>query len=223
MKSFRPAPPGGALPVESGLVPHQLHRWWVHAAEHLEQHCDVGWVQGPLGQHGAQRLAGARISCCCAQSQSDLAGVVTSDGRENKPPRQFASRTTVLSRQMFQNRTVEEDVSITPTLGKSKFTHTAQHKQRSKSKERRNETNGTFGVQTSAPPGQSCAQRSPPAPPGPGWTSWPGRTGRCALRDTPSSAGREETFTQPGGRRQRRRHIASQRDSASSDNKKTNN
>lgn len=97
VKSFRPPPPplgGGAAQVQGGPVPHQLHRRWVHAAEHLEEDRDVCWVQGPLGQHGAERLAGTRVGSGGAQSESDLAGVVTSDSRENKPPRQLTSTTT---------------------------------------------------------------------------------------------------------------------------------
>lgn len=37
------------------------------------------------------------------------------------------------------------------------------------------------------PPERSCARRSRPALPGPTRTSWPGRTGTCARRGTPSS------------------------------------
>ena len=48
---------------------------------------------------------------------------------------------------------------------------------------------GTFDVLTSVPPGQSCAWLTPPAPPGRGWTSWPGQTSMCAPHDTPSSVG----------------------------------
>lgn len=41
--------------------------------------------------------------------------------------------------------------------------------------------------QSAEPLVQSCAQPSPPAPPGPAQTSGPVRTGTCAPRDTPSS------------------------------------
>lgn len=102
VKSFRPPPLGGAAQVQGGPVPHQLHRRRVHAAEHLEENRDVCWVQGPLGQHGAQRLAGTRVSSCCAQSESDLAGVVTSDRRGNKPPRQLTSKPKFVHNRRFR-------------------------------------------------------------------------------------------------------------------------
>lgn len=87
----KPPPLGGVGQVLTRAGPHQLHRWWVHAAEHLEQNRDVCWVQGPLGQHGAQRLAGSWVGCCCAQSKSDLAGVVTSETRKHQLQHQFTS------------------------------------------------------------------------------------------------------------------------------------
>lgn len=59
--------------------PHQLHRRWVHAAEHLEQNCDICRIQGSFGQHGTQRLAGSRIGCCCAECERYLTGIMTSE------------------------------------------------------------------------------------------------------------------------------------------------
>lgn len=60
------------------LSPHQLHRRWVHAAEHLEQNCDICRIQGSFGQHGTQRLASSRIGCCCAECERYLTGIMTS-------------------------------------------------------------------------------------------------------------------------------------------------
>lgn len=61
------------------LSPHQLHRRRVHAAEHLEQNCDICRIQGSFGQHGTQRLAGSRIGCCCAECECYLTGIMTSE------------------------------------------------------------------------------------------------------------------------------------------------
>lgn len=58
---------------------HQLHRRWVHTAEHLEQDCDVCRIQGPFGQHGTQGLAGSRVGCCCTERQGYLTGIMTSE------------------------------------------------------------------------------------------------------------------------------------------------
>lgn len=37
---------GTNLEIFSALSPHQLHRRWVHTAEHLEEDCDVCGIQG---------------------------------------------------------------------------------------------------------------------------------------------------------------------------------
>lgn len=65
------------------LHTNQLYGRRVHAAEHFEEHSDVGRVECPFGQHCAQGLAGSRVGCCCAQCQSDLTGIVAPDITRN--------------------------------------------------------------------------------------------------------------------------------------------
>lgn len=57
---------------------HQFDRRRVHAAKHLEQNCYISRIQGSLGQHGTESLAGSRVGCRCTKRKGYLTGIVTS-------------------------------------------------------------------------------------------------------------------------------------------------
>lgn len=64
--------------LQEGKATHELNRRRVHACKHLEQDCDVSWVQGSFGQHGPEGLASPGVGGGRAQCQRDLTGVVAS-------------------------------------------------------------------------------------------------------------------------------------------------